>query len=332
MLRNLLRLDPRDAAGRVHAADAAAARTTLTGETVPAPYPLVAAAQAAGAISARHARVIVTAVHTLPEEVQAAEGGQIEADLVELAGQFDPSALGTLALRIRAHHDPDGILADLDYRARHRELNITPRPDGSSYGSFEATAELTERLLSVLDPLAQPRPAADGVRDPRTGAQRRHDALLDALELVQRAELLPTTAGISATILLTMTTQAWHTATGTAVTGHGAIIPAAEAIRWAGGQARIISIARSDTGAILAHTDTRRLFTETQQLAMAARDRGCTFPGCDAPIAWTQAHHITDHAHGGPTSIDNGALICRHDHRERIRQGWTSILLHGRPA
>jgi len=91
-------------------------------------------------------------------------------------------------------------------------------------------------------------------------------------------------------------------------------------------------IGLSDTGAILAHTDTRRLFTETQRLAMAARDRGCTFPGCDAPPAWTQAHHIIEHAAGGPTSIDNGALICGHDHRERIRQGWTCTLHHGQPA
>ncbi|SHH49668.1 HNH endonuclease, partial [Jatrophihabitans endophyticus] len=82
----------------------------------------------------------------------------------------------------------------------------------------------------------------------------------------------------------------------------------------------------------LTHTDTRRLFTETQRLAMIARDGGCTFPGCDVPPAWTQAHHITDHARGGPTTIANGTLVCGHHHRTHTRQGWRSVMTDGRPA
>ncbi|MEO9139152.1 MAG: HNH endonuclease signature motif containing protein, partial [Jatrophihabitans sp.] len=61
-----------------------------------------------------------------------------------------------------------------------------------------------------------------------------------------------------------------------------------------------------------------------------ARDGGCSFPGCPTPASWCQAHHLTDYATGGPTSVNNGTLVCGHDHRERIRQGWTANLINGR--
>ncbi len=63
------------------------------------------------------------------------------------------------------------------------------------------------------------------------------------------------------------------------------------------------------------HSDTRRLFSENQRLAILARDRGCTFPACDRPAAWSQIHHILAWADGGPTTIDNAALICGFHHR-----------------
>ena len=37
-------------------------------------------------------------------------------------------------------------------------------------------------------------------------------------------------------------------------------------------------------------------------------------------------------AEGGPTSIDNGALICGHHHRTFDKSGWHCTTLHGRPV
>ncbi|SHF74802.1 protein of unknown function [Jatrophihabitans endophyticus] len=331
-VRALLRVHPREAVARVAAASAAAPVTTLTGEVVPAPFPRVAAAQAEGTISPRHAQTIVAAVERLPDVVQVEHGARVEQDLVEYAEQFDPHQLGTLALRVTTLLDQDGTLADVAYRERHRDLTIRQRPDGSASITGEATAELAERLLTVLDALAAPRPAEGGVRDPRTAGQRRHDGLLDALDLVQRAELLPTVAGISTTVLLTASAEDWQTGGGVTTTGHGAILPTREAIRLSGGDTRVMNVDLDGHGAVTGHTDARRLFTETQRLALIARDGGCTFPGCDVPPAWTQAHHVIDHARGGPTTIANGTLVCGHHHRHHQRQGWQSVMRDGRPA
>jgi hypothetical protein len=59
----------------------------------------------------------------------------------------------------------------------------------------------------------------------------------------------------------------------------------------------------------------QRLFTPRQRIALAARDGGCRWPGCERPPAWTEAHHVRhwkrDH---GPTDLENGILLCRHHH------------------
>ena len=58
-----------------------------------------------------------------------------------------------------------------------------------------------------------------------------------------------------------------------------------------------------------------RLHTETQRIALAARDRGCTAEACDRPPAWTEAHHDTPWSQGGATSVANGRLLCRYHHQ-----------------
>ncbi|MFN2561112.1 MAG: DUF222 domain-containing protein, partial [Jatrophihabitans sp.] len=330
-LRMLLRLDPSEAASRVRAAEAAGQRRSLTGEVLRPAYPTLAAAQAAGLVSERHARVVVDTVEKLPDQVRWEHAAQVEADLVGYAGQFDPVLLARVARRISDHLDPDGKYKDVDYRLRTRDLTLHVRPDGSSRGVFEATAELTERLLVTFDSLAAPKPAADGVKDPRTAGQRRHDALLDAITILQRADALPTAAGVRATIVVTMTEDAYRTGRGLAATGHGAQIPADEALQWAGGDLRLLAVVTDKIKGITAYSSSHRLHTEQQRLAMEARDRGCTFPHCPAPPGQCHIHHLKDYD-GTNTTVDNGALVCGHDHREQVRQGWTAQLLNGRIA
>lgn len=63
-------------------------------------FPQVAAAQQSGAISPRQARLIVHAVDMPPEAVQAEQGVQVEAELVEHAKALGPAQLGKLARRV----------------------------------------------------------------------------------------------------------------------------------------------------------------------------------------------------------------------------------------
>ncbi len=67
---------------------------------------------------------------------------------------------------------------------------------------------------------------------------------------------------------------------------------------------------------------TSRNPNQAQKLLLAARDRGCV--GCQAPVEETQAHHIKYWRNGGPTLIENLALLCHtchdlvHEHNHQI--------------
>jgi hypothetical protein len=75
-----------------------------------------------------------------------------------------------------------------------------------------------------------------------------------------------------------------------------------------------------------------RFATRTQIAVLTARDQGCTFPDCDAPPHWCEAHHIVPHALGGPTTTDNLTLECPFHHRWFEDTGWTVHFRNGLPA
>jgi len=67
---------------------------------------------------------------------------------------------------------------------------------------------------------------------------------------------------------------------------------------------------------------TVRTATADQWRMLRLRDRGCTWPGCDRPPGWCQAHHITWWEHGGRTDIDGLTLLCNHHHHRIHDGGW----------
>jgi uncharacterized membrane protein YgcG len=67
----------------------------------------------------------------------------------------------------------------------------------------------------------------------------------------------------------------------------------------------------------------QRLYTKQQRTALAIRDGGCMFPGCNRPPSWCECHHIMFWArdHGG-TDLADGILLCRHHHLLLHNNGW----------
>ena len=330
LLRQVLRVSSREAAGRVRAAADLGPRRTLTGDPLPPLFPAVAAAQSAGTISPAHARVITSTIDALPAALDAVHGPAAETFLVEHAAHLDPAQLGHAATRLADTLNPDGTHTDDADHQRRRELTLHTNRDGTGHLSGTLTPEATAVWQTVLDALSAPTPATDGRRDPRTGSQRRHDALLDAGQRLLRTGDLPDNGGTPVTIAVTITLDQLRTTTGHAGTSRGTQLSIPNLLRLAA-EADIIPAVLNDAGGILAYGRTRRLATRAQRLALPARDRGCSFPGCDRPPTWCQAHHITPWQHGGHTDVDCLTLLCGHHHREFDKQGWTCLMLDGIP-
>ncbi|WP_375479037.1 DUF222 domain-containing protein [uncultured Jatrophihabitans sp.] len=214
LLVETLRVSRREARARVTAARDLGPRVSLTGEVLPPVYPEVAAGQAAGTVSVEQSRIIVKTLNTLPGHVTVEAGDAIRDALLTLAGVCGPESVGTAARHALVTVEQDCAPPEADERREARRgVHVFERPDGSSRLGGELTCELTEALLTVFDSLAAPKPASEGVKDLRSGGQRRHDALLDALKLLLRSEQLPDVGGVSTTVLIT------HRPSGVAVRG-----------------------------------------------------------------------------------------------------------------
>lgn len=67
----------------------------------------------------------------------------------------------------------------------------------------------------------------------------------------------------------------------------------------------------------------RRYPTFSQRLAVIMRDRSCRFPGCDAPPAFCDVHHVVHWVKHGPTDLQNLVLLCTRHHHAVHEGGWS---------
>jgi hypothetical protein len=312
-------------------------RRELSGAPLAPIYPVAAAALAAGSISSAHARVIRATLAALPGAVEKQYGPAVEKVLVERAQELPPHKLAQLAEDIRDALDPDGSATDEKDRQRRRELTLRPSRDGGGLITGYLTPETLAVWQSVLDTLAAPLPAGeDGITDTRTAAQRAHDGFHEAGMRLLRSGDLPDVGGTPVTVLLTVSAADLAAGTGVARTAHGGRIrightSGALCNQALCGEATLIGVELDTTGGILSYGTARRLASPAQRRALAARDRGCSFPGCTRPHAWAEVHHVKRFVDGGETSIDQMTLLCAYHHREFERRGWAVTMIDNVP-
>src|SRR5262249_22678408 len=138
------------------------------------------------------------------------------------------------------------------------------------------TDEAAAMLKAALDPLAAPHPAEDGQRDPRTPAQRTHDALVELCSQYLRWGDLPTTrrARPHASVTATIETLNGDTGHPFARTATGEDLDIAT-LRKLACDAGITPIVANTLGEPLAVGREHRTVTPAIWAALVARDIGC---------------------------------------------------------
>jgi hypothetical protein len=209
--------------------------------------------------------------------------------------------------------------------------------------------EAGQTLLSALEPLARP---VDS-QDPRSGGQRRADALAELARRSLEAGQLPQTGGVrpQLTVIVDLVSLLGPGGLGGETGGAAPLEPeACRRLACDGAVTRVLVIhhpsdhhpgtddnlaARLEAAARLlppalggGRTQplevgrASRVVTAAQRAALVVRDGGCAVAGCDRPPAWCEAHHLVHWLHGGPTDLANLALVCRAHHRAVHEGGW----------
>jgi hypothetical protein len=330
LLRQLLNISAGEAGWRVTAAETLLDRVGPSGETVPAALPATGAALAAGVIEAGQARLICETIRRLPARVDTATREQAERFLAGQARDLDTTALGKLARRMVATLDPDGAALDDEDAVGARELSLSRDPDGMTVLRGRLDAEGAAVLRSALDPFTAPTPSTAEGPDPRSPGRRQADGLIELARRALTAADLPETGGQRPQVTITLDWECLRQQLGTAELGWGGPVTPATARRIAC-DAQVIPVLLGGVGQPLDVGRASHTIPVGIRRALAARDRGCAFPGCDRPAAWCDGHHITHWADGGPTALTNLVLLCGHHHRTIHHHGWQTRIADGIP-
>lgn len=269
---------------------------------------------------------------------------EIAADqLIAAAAHDTPETLSAAARAIRDRLDSEGAARRFEERYARRSFRVWTTLDGHKRGAIDFDDEGYAWAATIIANALRPRTggprfvdAEEKARarsladDPRTNDQLTYDLLLDLLRAGSLADAPAVFGTRRAGVRVVRVVGADDIADPIAHTeDHLDTFPAAVAEQQS-----------CDAGSVPVTVDSRgnpldvgrehRLFTAKQRVALAVRDGGCRWVGCDRPASFCEAHHIDEWARGdGRTDIDRGVLLCRFHHMQLHHGGWR-ITRHGK--
>ncbi len=277
--------------------------------------PLTAKAWEQGEISASLARTICRGLRAGHEDVYV----DIEEHLVHFAAERNVRDLDGLVGYYRKCCD------ELDDREPTEKNGLHLSPVNGRWavnGDFDALGgEFLKRAVDAATDMP-----TEG--DDRSPAQRRADALVRIAKFFLGHEDLPMEGGEAPHVNVTF---AWETVQRWLPIPVVPQDPADLAARLSGAQ-RDQLLCDGNIARIILGPDSQPLDVGREQRtaprwirrAVANRDRGCRFPGCDRRVNRCEIHHVIPWWNGGATALHNLVCLCAFHHHVVHRQGWTN--------
>ncbi len=334
--------------------------------------PVLRAAIAQPGMSASKARIVTGALDGLPADLSRADRDRVEADLTAAA-----QTMSAEQLRLKAHRAIEVIDRERADRLENNRLErdehaqqvqsefwIAATPDeNTGLVAFGGKTDpvSADMLRAVIDSKTSPRRRALVAADNSVEVVSTSSTTGNAAEPDENERLTPSQkageafteiirhlprdcygnhGGVAATLVVTVDETTLRGQTDRAgVTEYGTRV-SAQQLRRLACDAGILPAVMNGTSQVLDQGRTKRHHTAAQRIALAQRDHGCAYPGCDRPPGWTEAHHAIAWSHDGHTNIDTGVLLCAHHHRHvhnadiairfAAHDRMPEFLLHGR--
>lgn len=283
-------------------------------------------------------------------EAWATAAGQLAIE----ASHLTVEELGKQARSIRDVLDPEGAEARFQERYEARSFTMWRDATGRTHGKFLFDDDSAAWVRTVIDSALRPRRggprfidpaeaavAAQLVSDERSNEQLAHDLMTDLIKAgavadsrtvfgarqpgVRIVQIVDRSDYLAAQAAQTESHNGNHVRKPQFITqlaDEPVALPSAAAQQQQCNSGRL-EVVVDRMGNPLDVGREQRLFTAQQRIALAARDGGCRWNGCDRPASYCEAHHI-DHwgADHGRTNIDRGVLLCRFHHMQLHNKGW----------
>lgn len=270
----------------------------------------------------------------------AAAPPELLAEATELlcaeASTLDPDRLHKRAREVRDELDEAGIAGREAVLRGRRSLRRLDLRDGMKRLIWDYDPLTAGVVDDIYDRATSPRRGGPRFVDPdaaeRAEALERDERTTEQIASDAFTELLRQAATIDRDVLLGKGTPAVRVLVQAtdlvAGVGHGVIEGSGEAVSI--GIVQALACAQGtrtalidSIGNVLDLGREQRLYSGNQRVALAIRDGGCLWPGCERPPSWCEAHHIDQYVRdNGRTDLERGVLLCKHHHLKLHNEGW----------
>ncbi|NKR55185.1 DUF222 domain-containing protein [Rhodococcus hoagii] len=315
----------------------AAARILALGRML-SRQPEIADAFNAGDVSAEQAALIGKFCETPPRGMPVGALDACRKVLLDAASgpAATTTTVRTCISRLERIFESDELPPSED--TERNEFHASKTLNGRVAVKGDLDAVTGEMLLTALSALTKPRNPIDDPAEKRTPARQRADAFAEILRRYLDSGDAPIEGGERPHLSLHVNaadlarSEAEHEWVGSdgdpdlfgdkdiARMPHLGSLSIATARRLAC-DCHLTPIVMDD-GVPLNLGRTSRTVSKKQRRALVARDHGCAFPGCGAPPAHCEGHHVKHWAEGGPTDLDNLVLLCRYHHTLLHHSHW----------
>lgn len=289
-----------------------------------------------GEVSTASLEAIRRGLGDVSETVSADDLTAAVIQLLADCGSLDVDRLFRRAQQLRDELDIAGVADRERARRDARSLRVFRTGDGMTRATWVLDPESAAIVVDLYDRATSPRRGGptflspddaalvDRIRaDERSPEQYASDAFLALLRAGADADSSALLSSGAPAIRVVVTATDLHDGAGCAhVEGQltPISIPTVQRLICAGSQTPILF---SSSGQPLDVGRSRRLYTARQRVALAVRDGGCRWAGCERPPSWCEAHHIEPwKTHSGRTDVADGVLLCRHHHLLVHNNGW----------
>jgi Domain of unknown function (DUF222) len=248
-----------------------------------------------------------------------------EAALLDKAVENSPGKFHHICRHYRHAADRKGYEAEQAELVENRSLSLSSVEDGSLLICGVLDPVGGAALRTALQPLAR----KSGAHDDRKRDRRLADALVDLAMHALDDGFVPQSGSQRTHLQVTTSLETLLGLEGAPAAEMEFSLPiSSKTVERLACDCSVTRILLGSDSMVIDVGRAKRTISGPARKALNARDRGCTWPGCERPATWSEGHHLHHWIHGGTNEPPNLTLLC-YRHHWMVHEGNWQIVRAG---